>query len=123
MCNKIYEFDPKIYPQRLWVSVGAKKEDLVEFEDVSEMNDYAIATTTPIVNKAKNKGGVLIRFRSKKDMTLSIVAHESTHAAMCILDYVGVEFDAENQEPVAYMIGWIAECIDKVKRGKLTSNE
>lgn len=124
MASKIYEFDPQIYPQKLWVSVGATKEDLADFEDINEMSNVSIATTTPICRlKPKKLGGVLIRFRNKHDMTAENITHESVHAAMCILDYCDVAFHADNQEPIAYMAGWVAKCVEKVKQGKVNNNE
>lgn len=50
-------------------------------------------------------------------MQFGNVTHESVHAAMCILDYCGAKFHADNQEPIAYLADWVADCIDKVKRG------
>lgn len=116
--KKVWEFDPQIYPQKLWISVGATKKDFADFDEIPEMDKASIADTTPVCKlKPKKLGGVLIRFRNRIDMQFNNVTHESVHAAMIILDYCDVKFYADNQEPVAYMAGWIADCIDKVKRG------
>lgn len=51
-------------------------------------------------------------------VTVSEVAHEASHVAMDILSEMGYKLDAENQEPLSYMIGWVADCIWQVKTGK-----
>lgn len=118
--KRVWEFDPQIYPRKLWIGLGATKEDLADFEDIAEMEDSTIADTTSICKlKPKKLGGVLIRFRNRLDISFENVTHESVHAAMCMLDYCGVKFHADNQEPIAYLAGWVADCIDKVKRGKV----
>jgi hypothetical protein len=118
--KRVWEYDPQIYPQKLWIGLGATKEDLADFEEIAEMEDSTIADTTPIRKlKPKKLGGVLIRFRNRMDMSFENVTHESVHAAMCMLDYCGVKFHADNQEPISYLAGWVADCIDKVKRGKI----
>lgn len=117
--KRVWEFDPQIYPRKLWIGLGATKEDLADFEEIAEMEDSTIADTTSICKlKPKKFGGVLIRFRNRLDISFENVTHESVHAAMCMLDYCGVKFHADNQEPIAYLAGWVADCIDKVKRGK-----
>ena len=122
--GEVYEFDPEIYPQKLWISVGATKEDFADFDEIQDISDVAIADTTPICKlKPKKRGGVLIRFRSRNDMKFGIIAHESVHAAMCILDYCDVKFHADNQEPITYMVGWIAACIEKVKQKRYATTE
>lgn len=52
-------------------------------------------------------------------MTAKNIAHESTHAALEIFAYVGARISYDNQEPYAYLVGWIADCIDKVKNNKI----
>ena len=46
---------------------------------------------------------------SRKDV--NTVAHESTHAAMAILDFSHVEIAPDNHEVLAYLVGYIAEKI------------
>lgn len=117
--KRIFEFDPAIYPQTLWVSVCASTKELNEFfSDMDDMDDDAIATTYSVCKASSKELGVLIRFRNRLDITPSVVAHESTHAAMKIYEYVGAEVDMDNQEPFAYLVGWIADCIWQSKIGK-----
>lgn len=117
---KIHEFDPQIYPRLLWIAVGAPDEVIKDmFEDVSPMPEKAIAQTDYTRRlKPDVKGGILIRFKNQKAMTTANITHEATHAAGWIFQYIGAQYDIENDEPFAYLCGWLAKCIDEVKRGK-----
>lgn len=96
------EFDPQIYPRLLWIAIG--RDQLKEtFEDVSVFDENAYAVTESVYHKGKGKSGILIRFDTLDDMSFENVAHESTHAAAEIFRYIGGE------------MGWVAECIGKVK--------
>ena len=115
----IFEFNPQIYPRRLWMSVGASTEELQEKfgkEVVKEdLDDSYYAETYPIQQKEPLLGGVLIRFQDLKAMTPENMAHEATHAAIEIFDYCDCRIDVENQEPFSYLMGWIVKCCDEVK--------
>lgn len=52
---------------------------------------------------------VLMIFDSPNDHCVSVIAHESLHAAWDILHVVGVEVSHDNQEPLAYLVGWCAK--------------
>lgn len=114
---KIHEFDPLIYPRKLWVVVGTDTFS-DRFEGVSEWDDTADAIVDCVYDKQRDLGGVLVRFKSKKSMTISTISHESLHIAMNIFDYIGAKADPMNQEPLAYLVGWIADNINQVKIGK-----
>lgn len=120
MSAQIHEFDPHIYPRLLWVTVGAPYEVIKGmFEEVPEMEENADAQVDHTRRtKPDVKGGVLIRFANRKAMTQSNITHEATHAAMEIFYYIGAYPDPKNQEPFAYLSGWIAKCIQEVKQPK-----
>lgn len=110
--KKIFEYDPMIYPRKIWVSIGASTEELnAELEGIEDMKDSAIAVTSHTFNKNNKLGGVLIRFNKKSNITAEVAAHEATHAALGIYEYVGADVDVENQEPFAYLVGFITDCI------------
>lgn len=114
----IFEFNPQIYPRRLWVSVGASVEELNERfpnDDLKPFDDSYYAETYPVQQKEPLLGGVLIRFQDLKSVTPEIMAHEATHAAIEIFDYCDCRIDVENQEPFSYLMGWIVKCCDEVK--------
>lgn len=117
--NQIHEFDPLIYPRKLWVAVNVSYGVIEKtFKDIKPMDENADAQVDHTGHLESNKGGMLIRFENRKAMTQSNITHEATHAAMEIFDYVGAVPDPKNQEPFAYLCGWIAKCIDEVKRNK-----
>lgn len=110
--TKIHQFDPQIYPRLLWVVIGETRgAALAGRFDVPDMDDCADARVDNAGDKTTGKGGILVRFRSRKAATIGTVAHESVHAAMEIFRYVDADCDTENQEPFAYLVGWVADCI------------
>ena len=117
----IHEFDPQIYPRLLWVTYGCPTSVLKDMfdGDVSNMDKHSNAD---VINCRRTKpdvrGGILIRFRRKSDMTMENIAHEAVHAALDIFDYVEARIASDNQEPFAYLVGWIADCCNKVKTDK-----
>lgn len=47
------------------------------------------------------------------DTNMSLIAHEAVHICNYIFKNVGAELDKTNDEPQAYLVGWIVEEIDK----------
>ena len=119
--HQIHEFDPKIYPRLVWVTVGAPTSVLKDMFE-SGMEDMDSSNYAVVINTRRTKpdvrAGVLIRFCNKEAMTTGNIAHEASHAAMEILDYIGAEVDLKNQEYFSYLCGWIADCCQQVKSGK-----
>lgn len=105
---KIHEFDPVIYPRKLWVSVSTDTFS-DRFEGVSEWDDTADAIVDCFRDKLRNLGGILVRFESKNAITIANIAHESSHIAMNIFDYIGAKVDLANQETFSYLVGWVAD--------------
>jgi hypothetical protein len=114
---KIHEFDSVIYPRKLWVAVSTDTFS-DRFEDVSEWDDTADAIVDCVRDKLRNLGGILVRFESKNAITIANIAHESSHIAMNIFDYIGAKVDLANQETFSYLVGWVADCINQVRTGK-----
>ena len=121
---KVHEFDPQIYPRKLWVVKGGEFDNLKEMftqadEDELQFKDSSAAVTIPVVTKdEKRLLGELIYFTSGNQMKYDYIAHEATHAALDIFYQMGCQVHYDNQEPFAYLVGWIADCIDQVKRNK-----
>lgn len=124
--GRVYGFDPQIYPRKIWVAVGGDIGTLRasfcqndgEQLDFKDMDKYS-ASTTAVTDKETGLFGELIWFPKKSDMMVFTIAHEAVHAAIDIFDDCDCRIDAENQEPFAYLVGWIAKCINEVKRGKV----
>ena len=118
----IHEFDPQIYPRLLWVTYEcptAVLKDMFgnEAQDMDKKNNAKVINCRRM--KPDVRGGILIRFRSKSDMTIENIAHESVHAALEIFYYVNARISSDNQEPFGYLVGWIADCCNKVKTDKM----
>jgi hypothetical protein len=124
---KIHQFDPVIYPIKLWVVTkyngdeGALKERFVHILDRKELNFSIIkqheALTYDVEEREDKYKGVLIVFSSSKYCKVKTMAHESTHAARSIWDHLG-EGSGIGEEANAYLVGWVADCIERVKLGK-----
>lgn len=112
---RVREFDPVIYPRRLWIAVTT--ENLADrFKDLEEFEaDYASAATDSTADILRNFRGVIIRFRSMDDMDVKTISHESVHAANIIFAELGVKADTDNDEHLAYLVGWIARCCEKAR--------
>lgn len=112
--SRIYEFNPQIYPRRLWISV-TKGNKFKDFEDLPEFGEDVNADVNHVKNKRKNLGGLFIRFASVEDINEENITHESVHVALGILEYIGEEVSLKNQEYLSYLAGWVARCCAEVK--------
>ena len=121
---KIYEFDPQIYPRKVWVTVGVPFEELKdEFEDLKPMEEDSDAQVDHLRKlKPEVRGGLLVRFENLDALKkFGNITHESIHVATEIFDYIGAFHDPKNQELFAYLCGWIAKCMDEVKQIELSN--
>lgn len=57
---------------------------------------------------------VLVLFSSSKAMRMNVICHEASHACDAIEGNIEMEHGGE---PSAYLIGWIASCINKARLG------
>lgn len=123
---RIHEFDPVIYPYKLWVIVDKSPKDIPsyfldnegnELKSIEEDTAGADGFSLNVINKDLSHYGALIFFKNKKSMTYKLVAHEASHAAKFLFEHI--EADMREHEPFEYVVGWIAECCEKVKRGKV----
>ena len=118
-----HEFDPAIYPVKLWISItndlGAIKEKFKLYPSQQEISinfsqkDALAGLVYHIENK---KIGVLIVFESKKCCTIENITHECYHAVDEIWKHLSEEY--WGSEATAYLIGWMADCCWKVKTRK-----
>lgn len=128
MIGTIYEFDPVIYPYKLWIVIDKTtkmipdifkeyngKDIVFDDSEVDMMRAFAMTT----IHKEQNKYGALLYFKSKKSMTMGLVAHEATHAAKYLFEHINA--DITEHEPFEYVVGWIAKCCGEVKTKKNAS--
>lgn len=45
--------------------------------------------------------------------TIGTISHEALHVTVSVLDYAGVKLSSKSEEAYAYLIGWVAERIEK----------
>lgn len=120
----IHEFDPCIYPRMLWVVKGGALEEIrktLEFDDIEDdFQSTGGAITISAYDNEKKKGGFLVWFPKPSDMTKNSywMAHEASHVALGVFDYVGAEARAEESEPFAYLVGWAFKCMEEVRKYK-----
>lgn len=117
----IDKYDMTIYPRKLWVATGWGKETPrrftyddgeTELEDVGE--NYG-AATYGVCERKDGCYGVLIVFKNTPSYengseVIEDVSHESVHAAGRTFKELGVRADYDNDEPMAYLVGWVAKC-------------
>lgn len=115
-----YEYDPIIYPRKLFVVIGCKETALKGFDDIDDKSfeapvEYSAVTFDKATRKDNGKYGILVYFRSKKDMTVEVITHEASHVCDAIEEVTGIDHGGEAS---AYLLGWIAACINNARLGK-----
>lgn len=120
MRHDYYEFNPVLYPISLMVAWGRDdKWSSDDFDDI-ELPESDAAMTYYVKHKPSGRMSILIRFYDKSYMAdYDTVSHEAFHAAIFILDHVGSGISTEYQEHGAYLAGWVANCINRVRKGDL----
>lgn len=118
----IHEFDPCIYPRLLWVVKGGSLEEIRKTLELGELGDdeqKGGALTISAYDNENKRGGFLIWFPRASDIKRGDwIAHEASHVALGIFDYIGSEVTANDSEPFSYLVGWVFGCIDKVRKYK-----
>lgn len=116
----IHRYPMGIYPRTLWITFDATPEELnlqfptggsddKPFEAMPETCDAVVNS----VCDATNKGGFLIRFDGKGSARMGVVAHEADHVADEVYKFIGAVPDVDNNEPHAYLAGWVAACVEE----------
>ena len=113
-----YEYDPVICPRKLWVHIGDDFKELAPKAFcnivVDENKDYYGVEYGEVIRKSDDKYGILVSFPKRKDMTMDICVHEASHVCDDLEKATGLEHGGESS---AYLIGWIASCINKALLG------
>ena len=120
----LHEFDPVIYPFKLWVVISSNLNEIAgnfidgktsESIDLSDIEDHtdAFALNNYVKHKETNKNGFLVVFKNKKACAVPIIAHEATHVARFIWEHLGEEVTGVESD--AYLVEWIVDCIYRVK--------
>ena len=133
MNKQIKEFSPTIYPVRVWVAnnvpikqvmdkfnVRTSTGEATNFIEEDFSKDNGVTASTYIVFDKKTKqGGTLVYIFAPKRAKVNIICHEAAHCADFICETFGItKGKYEDGEAYAYLIGWVAECIDSVLRNR-----
>ena len=119
---RYYEYDPVIYPRKLWVCVRGSITDIAKtFDDkdgsdkvISEEDvENSVAFTFPAILHESMDYGVVVWLHRLSAVDDATVTHEAIHAENFMFSQLGVALDLENDEAQAYLGGFIGSCIAK----------
>lgn len=99
----IYRVKVPIYNRHVYISFDREKVSKKFNVDISEGFAGITIKLDPII----------IVFIDEDLYCQNFLTHESIHAAGFVLEMAGIDIDIENDEPLAYLAGWIAEEINK----------
>lgn len=132
---KIKEFYNELYPLKVWVAKNLSYKEAKEVfysydKDEGSAHEMAeeeygdspstIATCAPVGHKESGIAGILCHIERPKEMTVGLVAHEATHICDFFCDQLGISgFGFNDGEARAYLTQWAADCIDKVRTGRI----
>lgn len=133
---KIYEFNPIVYPFRLWVGMNVHSNDVQnkffaynfdetvsDFTDKELLQTNVAATTYPVVERESGQWGAFININRKDKISVGVMAHESSHVCDMLSDRFGLVGEIDKMfshgEARAYFIEWVANCINEVKLNKV----
>lgn len=128
-----YEYDPIIYPFKLWVAINPEYSQVVKRfliidsngniddfceKDLTNPNKSKAARTFVVCDKVDQMGVFMCIF-SKREMTAKYMTHESAHCADFFAEQLGLGTGKfYDGEAYAYLIGWIADCIERAIKYK-----
>lgn len=124
---RIEKFDPVIYPRKVWVAKGGTKENLTDIFDDMDGDQYIVsdevvtssyAITDEVSERSSGDYGIIVWLHKLNDINTGTVAHEADHAANLIFKAIGAKVDCTNDETHDYLVGYITNCIEKVRKGK-----
>lgn len=132
MKSTIYEFDAVIYPFKLLVTKDFEPKELSDnfyvVNDHDELEDApnefvpsrrTIARTLQVADKKECHTSMLILLCHPKVIGQGTISHESFHVVNIVSEWLGFfPKNAMEDEPGAYLIQWVSNCIDSVLRNK-----
>ena len=91
----------------------------LEFGELGDDEQKGGAVTISAYDNENKRGGFLVWFPKASEIkNLDWIAHEASHVALGIFDYIGSEVTANDSEPFSYLVGWVFKCIDEVRKYK-----
>jgi len=121
----VHEFDPVIYPRKVWIVVTNNPQILTDhFNYIDDSDNSPFDTAHAFVFDCKHRvsglKGTCICFTKKNAITFENVSHESVHIASSIFNDLGmtIGFNGGRDEHFAYLVGWVADCCNQVRTNK-----
>lgn len=125
MKSKIYEFDPVLYPFPIHVTKEFDVEELksiykalnasdeeVPITDEFDVSETTVARVVNVVDAESGKMYYLVLLCRPNLIGAGNAAHEAVHLANAYLQYLGFGSPAAyNDEPYAYFVQWVTNCI------------
>lgn len=127
------EFDLCPYPLKLWIVARSTADDIngrftcyndrnakvVEDAEDDDRKSY-LAFVSNVVDSETYDIGLLVVLNDEEDIDAGTIAHGSFHVADKVRQHVGLEFSLDgDNEHIAYLIGYVARCIEKFKRSSI----
>lgn len=120
----IDKYDLTIYPCNLWVCTdfeGAQRRFRYEDnnKEIESLSDDCLAVTYGLLKEKRTKdlGFAVVVLSNLKNLggskIVEIISHEAIHVATRMFEWLGIKFDVDNDEPYAYLVGYITSCIWK----------
>lgn len=112
--TKIHQFNPTIYPRKLWVMKGGSVDDISDAFTEPDGEEIRLcieggkepdAMTLKVCHRETGFLGVLV-WLCVNDTSIKVVAHEAVHVASCIFEDCGMS------------MGFAADCINQVWTNK-----
>lgn len=120
-----HKFELSPYPRKLWVVVTddvnpINKKFYNRDNDAAKLQKEQIdgrAVTARVTDKKTGEYGFIVIFTEKEYLTIKTIAHEAFHVCDMLIEDVGMRYVYNTgNEHVAYLIGYIADCIESVKK-------
>lgn len=125
MKSKIYEFNPVLYPFPIHVTKDFDVEELkgiykaldseekeVLITDEFDAQETTVARVVNIVDAESGHMYYLVLLFRPNAIGAGNAAHEAVHLANAYLQYLGFGSPAAyNDEPYAYFVQWVTNCI------------
>ena len=129
--TEIYEFDPVIYPTRLWVCKKPSTEDVAElfypFDSNGNVvdsygdtfdNPDSVANTIIVGNKKSRWRGCFVSIFRPEKCGAGVCSHEAFHFMTFLCENLGISMGGfDDSEHLAYLEQWATNCIDSVLKG------
>ena len=118
-----------IYPRTLFIVKGKDKRKVIQDNFMARNGNDLIFdedTTTDacvwqVIERDSNLYGCLVWING--NTTIETISHEATHVAFETFRDIGGVADEDNQEPFAYLVGWVAKQIKNALNYKKFKNK